>query len=341
MRIAMKVRNILVVGGTGFVGRHLVTRLAAEGRNVIVPTRNRARARSLILLPTVDVQQVDVNEREALDAVVAGQDAVINLVGILHGDRAPEGAAYGKAFRRAHVDLPRRLVEACQRNNVPRLLHMSALGASGDAPSMYLRSKADGEAAVLAPFLLADGRPLLSTVFRPSVIFGPGDSLLTLFAKLQRWFPVLPLAGAETRFQPVYVGDVVKAFVAALDDVQLTPGRAIELGGPDIYTLREIAAMAGSLAGCRRPIFGVSDGMARLQAAILRWLPGPPLLSADNLDSLKRASVLTAPLDAPLIAALGLQQLQQMPNVARDMLTPPAALTEQDRRRRLARRELT
>jgi len=337
----MRVRNILVVGGAGFVGRHLVTRLAAEGCNVIVPTRNRARARHLILLPTVDVQQVDVQAPAALDALVAGQDAVINLVGILHGDRAEAGAAYGKAFRRAHVDLPRRLVEACQRHCVPRLLHMSALGASGDAPSMYLRSKADGEAAVLAPFLLADGRPLLSTAFRPSVIFGPGDGLLTLFAKLQRWFPVLPLAGAETRFQPVYVGDVVKAFVAALDDVQLTPGRAIELGGPNIYTLREIAALAGRLAGYRRPIFALSDGLARAQAAMLRWLPGPPLLSADNLDSLKLDSILAAPLDAQLVAALGLQQLQAMPSVARDMLTPPATPTEQDRRRRLAGRGLT
>src|SRR5512145_2500656 len=195
--------KILVIGGAGFVGRHIVARLAGKGLRVTVPTRHRARARHLILLPTVEVVESDVHRDDALDALLRDHDAVINLVGILQGSR---GAPYGREFARAHVELPKRIVAGCTRLGIRRYLHMSALGADPKGPSMYQRSKGDGEAVVR-------GSPLDWTIFQPSVIFGPEDRFLNTFAKLAALAPVIPLAGADVRFQPVWVEDVAHAFV--------------------------------------------------------------------------------------------------------------------------------
>ena len=285
---AMRYPSVLVIGGTGFIGGHLVAQLAASERRVIVPTRYPSRARKFSVLPTVEVVAADIHDSGVLAKLVAQADAVINLVGVLHSGRGKSGARYGPAFAAAHVELPKKIVAACMAQGVRRLLHMSALGASPQGSSMYLRSKADGEAAVL-------GAGLDTTVFRPSVVFGPDDAFLNLFAKLQSVFPLMPLGGAEARFQPVYVGDVVAAFMHALEH-PATFGKVYELGGPKVYTLRQLVELAGSLSGHPRPVIGLPAPLARLQAAVLEWMPGGPLMSRDNLDSMLQDNVLSAPM---------------------------------------------
>jgi uncharacterized protein YbjT (DUF2867 family) len=268
--------RILVIGGAGFVGRHVVARLVDRGLRVTVPTRHRARARHLILLPTVEVIETNVSGRAALDDLVCGHDAVMNLVGILQGSR---GAPYGPEFARAHVELPRRVVDACTRLGVRRYLHMSALGADPNGPSMYQRSKGDGEALVRAS-------GLDWTIFQPSVIFGPEDRFLNTFATLARLFPVLPIAGADVRFQPVWIGDVADAFVNALANRE-TYGKVYELVGPRVYTLRELVQFAAAASGHPRKVVGLPDSLAQLQARCMELAPGEPLMSRDNLDSMK------------------------------------------------------
>ncbi|HYD62959.1 MAG TPA: complex I NDUFA9 subunit family protein [Noviherbaspirillum sp.] len=281
----MAYRNVLVIGGTGFIGSHIIAKLVDADCRVTVPTRRETHATHLLLLPDVEqVVEANVHDDTALDSLMHGQDAVINLVGILHGKAGPAGSRYGKEFSKAHVELPRRIAEACARNGIKRLLHMSALGASQDAPSMYLRSKADGEAAAMS-------RPeVATTIFRPSVVFGDNDRFLNLFASLQRVLPFMLLAGADAKFQPVYVEDVARAFVIALQD-RRAPGKTYELAGPKIYTLRELVKLAGEYSGHRRPVFGVPDAFARVQAFFMEHLPGGPLMTRDNLDSMKMDNI--------------------------------------------------
>ena len=278
----MPVRKVLLIGGSGFVGGWLASRLSAAGIRVTIPTRRRENRKGLLLLPTVFEVQADVTDPLALAHLVEGADAVINLVGILHDrdDREP----YGAAFQAAHVDLPRKIVDAMRAAGVRRLLHMSALQAAPDAPSAYLRSKAAGEAVVLGA-----AEDLDVTVFRPSVIFGPGDAFLNTFASLLRHAPVLPLVGGSARMQPVFVGDVADAFVAALTDPE-SIGQTYELGGPRVYTLHELVRYVADLGGRPRTIIDMPSGIASLQARVLGWLPNPPL-SPDNLRSLSVPSV--------------------------------------------------
>jgi NADH dehydrogenase len=221
------------------------------------------------------VVQADIHDDAALDRLLSGQHAVINLVGILQGSEAQ--------FERAHHALAQRVVAACTRLKVARLLHMSALGADAKGPSMYQRSKGRGEAAVRAS-------KLHWTVFQPSVVFGVEDRFLNLFAKLAAFAPVLPLAGAEARFQPVWVEDVANAFVNALDN-PATFGKTYELVGPRIYTLRELVSFAARAAGHPRAIVNLPMGLARVQARFMELLPGEPLMSRDNLASMQRDNI--------------------------------------------------
>jgi NADH dehydrogenase len=268
--------KILVIGGAGFVGRHIVARLVDRGLRVTVPTRHRARAGHLILLPTVEVVESDVSSDDALDLLLRDHDAVINLVGILQGSR---GTPYGREFARAHVELPKRIVAGCTRQGIGRYLHMSALGADPKGPSMYQRSKGDGEAAVRAS-------SLDWTIFQPSVIFGPEDRFLNTFASLAKVFPVLPIGGADVRFQPVWIGDVAQAFVNALDN-RATYRKSYELVGPRVYTLRELVQFAAAASGRPRPVLALPGGIAQVQARMMELAPGEPLMSRDNLDSMK------------------------------------------------------
>ena len=271
----MRHSNVLVIGGAGFVGRYIVNELVGRGCRVLVPSRRRDKAKHLIMLPTCDVVEASVHDDAALEALVEGRDAVVNLVGILHGSEAQ--------FEQAHCGLTRRVLAACARARVRRYLHMSALGADPNGPSMYQRSKGRAEQAVRES-------KLAWTIFQPSVIFGAEDSFLNMFARLAAIAPVLPIGGAEVKFQPVWVEDVSRAFVNSLDN-EVTIGRSYELCGPKVYTLRELVKFAAEAAGHRRPVVALPDGIARLQARLMELAPGEPLLSVDNLDSMKRDNV--------------------------------------------------
>ena len=309
----MRAMTVVVFGGSGFIGRNLVAQLAAEGVRVLVPTRRRESAMQLTSLPGVEVVEINVGRAspEELQALLLGADAAINLVGVLHSAR---GEPYGEQFRHAHVELPRRLVAACAAAGVPRYLHMSALGADRDGPSMYQRSKADGEIAARAEPSVA------ATIFRPSVVFGPGDNFLNMFAAMQRWLPVVPLACAGAEFQPVFVGDVAQAFVHARRDPK-TRHLVFALGGPDIYTLAELVRLAGRWSHHERPIIELPASLGYLQARLFELLPGTPLMSRDNLDSMKCDNVLDPAIQALTAATLGIK-LTALEAVAPQYLSP-------------------
>jgi uncharacterized protein YbjT (DUF2867 family) len=277
------VKNILVIGGTGFLGsavvRELARRTASADSCFTLPTRRRERAKHLIVLPTVRVVDADVHDPATLARLMEGQDAVINLVGILKGG---EGQPYGKGFARAHVELPSKIAAAAKAAGVSRVLHVSALKAAADAPSGYLRSKAAGEAA-----LREAGLDL--TIFRPSVIFGRGDSFLTLFAKLAKIAPLFPLAGANARFQPVWVEDVAAVIADSLQHAG-SMGAAYDLCGPTQYSLRQLVGYAAAVAGHPRAIIGLPEAVAWLQAWAMEFIPNGPM-TRDNVRSMRVPSV--------------------------------------------------
>ncbi len=291
--------RILILGGTGFVGRHLAAALSKAGHRVRVPTRIYSHGRDLLVLPTVTLFQADIHDDATLDRLVQGCDSVVNLVGILHGDR---GKPYGAAFARAHVTLPQRVAASCRRHGVRRLVHVSALGADSAGPSMYLRSKGDGEAAVRQAWAdkVADTAAAANTepgwtLVRPSVIFGADDNFTNMFARLARYFMVLPLAGANARMQPVYVEDVAAAIAAMLANPHAA-GKVYELAGPQVYTLGEVASLCARWSGHPRPVLPVPDGLGRMQAGMLALLPGTPLMTPDNIDSLSVDNVASGPM---------------------------------------------
>ncbi len=277
----MRVNRICVLGGTGFVGRRLVNRLAERHLQVKVLTRRRERNRALLVLPTVQVIEADAHDPLMLSHQFQGCEAVINLIGILN-----EKGRDGFGFRRAHVELVHKIVKACQGAHVSRLLHMSALGAHARlGPSHYLRTKGEGEDYVHANA----GNNLQVTSFRPSVIFGPDDSFFNRFARLLKLSPVLPLARPNARFAPVYVGDVADAFVAALDSSP-TFGCRYDLCGPHEYTLKALVEYTAKVAGLKRLVIGLPDGPSKLLAMALEYMPGKPM-SLDNYRSLTQDNV--------------------------------------------------
>jgi NADH dehydrogenase len=308
--------NILLLGGTGFVGRSvcdaLVDRSGGGSAQVVVPSRHPERAKHLQPMPTVRLTAGDVHDEAQLTALLRGRDAVINLVAILHGSAA--------AFERAHVELPRTLARACAAAGVRRVIHVSALGVGPGAPSHYLRSKTDGEAVLAA----AD---LDLTVLRPSVIFGEHDHFLNLFATLQAVFPFVPLAGAQARLQPVWVQDVAAAIVRCLDDAT-TIGKVFECAGPQVYTLKELVEAAGRFSSHPRPVIGLPGPIARLQALSMELLPGTPLMSRDNLDSMRAPNVASGQL--PGLQALGIVPAT-LESVAPGYLSPDRGVARLDR----------
>lgn len=259
--------KICILGGGGFVGRNLVSQLARRGHRITVPTRQRQRAKDLLVLPDIEVVETDIHDLAKLGRLLAGQDAVVNLVGILHGSR--------QAFEHAHVELPAKVVAACRANGVRRLLHMSALGADGGSRSVYQQSKAGGEKRVLM------AKDLDVTVFRPSVIFGPGDNFLNLFADLLELAPVVPLADGHARFQPVHVADVARAFALAVDD-PATFGQAYNLCGPKAYTLAELVRIVADTLGLKRAVVPLNPSLSYLFARLMELKPGRKLMTRDD-----------------------------------------------------------
>jgi len=319
----MPYQNILLIGGSGFVGSHIAAELAKRGKKLTITCRRRDKRKNLITLPTVDLVQANIYDEATLDKLMVGADAVINLVGILHGS---QGKPYGKEFKQAHVDLSAKIVSAATKAGIHRLLHMSALGVSDNrAPSMYLRSKADGEKPVRQS-------NLQWTIFRPSVIFGADDNFLNMFAKLAKCAPVLPIAGKNAHMQPIYVGDVAQAFANALDNPN-TFEKTYELAGPEVFTLGEIVSFAAAASGHPRPVLGLPSPAAYLQALILELAPGPTLMSRDNLGSLAVDNVSRQAI-AP---ELGITPSPMKP-IALDYLKCPSTITALDNFRAKAHR---
>ena len=303
----MKVRSVCVIGGAGFLGSHIVQQLAARGIAVRVPTRRRERAKALIVLPTVDVVNADVHDAAALERLVAGNDAVISLAGILHERDSGD-------FARIHTELPRKIVDACRERGVRRLLHVSALHAAHDAPSEYLRSKAGGEQQVR----VAQASGIRTTIFRPSVIFGREDRFLNLFAQIAQALPAIMLASPNARFQPVYVEDVARAMVDSLE-LSSTYDQNLDLCGPTTYTLQELVEYVCRLLKMERPILPLNDEMSHLLAWMMEWLP-VKLMSRDNYLSMKVDSVCNCPFPgmfgftpSPLEAVVPLYMLDNTP----------------------------
>jgi uncharacterized protein YbjT (DUF2867 family) len=265
------VKKALLIGGTGFLGSAIARRLAKADYFLTFLARRPERVRHLTVLPTAQLIAANVHDEATLARLMAGQDVVVNLAGILKGD-----------FQRTHVDLPGKIARAATLAGVERLVHVSALEAAADAPSHYLRSKAKGEVALKAAYPRA-------TIFQPSVIFGRGDSFLTLFAGLLKVAPIVPLACPDARFQPVWVEDVVSAITASLDHPE-SQGQTYPLCGPRSYSLRELVAYAGKVSGHPRPILGLPYSLAYLQALLMEWLPNGPM-TRDNLRSMSVPSV--------------------------------------------------
>jgi NADH dehydrogenase len=270
-------KQVCVLGGSGFVGSAIVRQLSLAGHGVKVLTRRRETSKHLILLANVDVVECDVMDDAALANALKGSDAVINLIGILHNSKKA-------SFNAIHALLPARLAKLCSKLGIKRLVHMSALQASQQAPSAYLKSKAEGEAAVLRA-----NKDLDITVFRPSIIFGRGDGFINLFATLVKILPVILLAKPNAKFQPIYVEDVAKAFVTSLYNID-TYGKAYDLGGPKVYTLRQLVTYVANTLGKKRPIIGLNNMLSYLQAFAMELLP-VKLMTRDNVRSMEVDSI--------------------------------------------------
>jgi uncharacterized protein YbjT (DUF2867 family) len=314
--------KIIILGGTGFIGRHICEKLVRAGHEVTVPTRKLENAREIQMLPRLQPVACNVHDAAELTRAVAGHTALINLVAILHGSEAE--------FERVHVDLPKAIVAACKAGGVKRIVQMSSLGAALDAPSQYLRSKGRGEQVLT-------GSGLDVSILRPSVVFGEGDKLLNMFAQLQRSFPAVPLAGCDAQFQPVWVEDVAQAAVhlttakySQINSKLLPPNLRkapvfYEIFGPQIKSLRQLVELSGRCIGASRPIVALPKPIARLQAWVMEKLPGPTLMSRDNLDSMTSPNVASGTL--PGLRELGITP-SSIEAIAPTYLSPNAKMDQ-------------
>jgi uncharacterized protein YbjT (DUF2867 family) len=288
----MRNRRTAVLGGSGFIGRYVVQRLAARGDVVPVGCRHAEEAKFLMTLGNVGqiaALNVTIDDEQRLPAFLAGNDALVNCVGILRQNGS-------QTFERAHHLGPARMARLAREAGVERLVHISAIGVDPRSPSAYARTKAAGEAAVRDAFPTA-------TILRPSVVFGPEDQLFNRFAAIAMISPALPLiGGGRTRFQPVYVGDVADAVLKCLED-PATAGRTYELGGPRIYTFRELLELLLGEIRRKRLLIGLPFGAAAFQARLMSILPNPPL-TPDQVELLKRDNVVSS--GALTLATLGI-----------------------------------
>jgi uncharacterized protein YbjT (DUF2867 family) len=276
----MRALSIVVLGGTGFLGTRLVARLIKDGHQVTVLSRDRERHKHLLVLPGLALENCDVYQEPQLSERFRGKDVVVNLIGIRN-----ERGFSGAGFRRAHTELTHHVLLAARSAGVPRLLQVSALKASPDAKSYYLRSKGEAEK------LIRDQNTSLDwTIFQPSVMFGPGDSFLNRFSGLLAAIPVaFPLARPNAKLQPVWVDDVVDALLSCLHG-GASSRQTYELGGPRVYTLREAVGLVATLTGRRRWIIGLPGVLGWLQGAFMNFVPGRPF-STDNFRTLGVDSV--------------------------------------------------
>ena len=288
----MRTRRTAVLGGSGFIGRYIVQRLAARGDVIPVGCRHAQEAK--FLMPLGNVGQIatinaTIGDEHVLHAFLAGNDALVNCVGILRESGA-------QTFERAHHTGPARLARLAREARIERFVHISAIGADSRSTSAYARTKAAGEAAV------RDAFPTV-TILRPSVVFGPEDQFFNRFAAIAAISPVLPLiGGGHTRFQPVYVGDVANAVLKCLDD-PTTAGRTYELGGPKVYTFRELIQLLLDEIRRKRLLANLPFGLAAAQARLMSILPSPPL-TADQVELLKRDNVVSS--SALTLSTLGI-----------------------------------
>jgi uncharacterized protein YbjT (DUF2867 family) len=288
----MRNRRTAVLGGSGFIGRYVVQRLAARGDVVPVGCRHAEEAKFLMTLGNVGqiaAVNIAIDDEQRLPAFLAGNDALVNCVGILRQNGS-------QTFERAHHLGPARMARLAREAGIERLVHISAIGADLRSPSAYARTKAAGEAAVRDAFPTA-------TILRPSVVFGPEDQFFNRFAAIAMISPALPLiGGGRTRFQPVYVGDVADAVLKCLED-PATAGRTYELGGPRIYTFRELLELLLGEIRRKRLLIGLPFGAAAFQARLMSILPNPPL-TPDQVELLKRDNVVSS--GALTLATLGI-----------------------------------
>lgn len=288
----MRSRRTAVLGGSGFIGRYVVKRLAAAGNVVPVGCRNAEQAKFLRTMGDVgqvEALNVAIDDEALLPAFLAGSSAVVNCVGILRESGS-------QTFERVHHTGPARLARLVRDAGVERFVHISAIGADPRSTSAYARTKAAGETAI------RDAFPTV-TILRPSVVFGPEDQFFNRFAAMATISPVLPLiGGGETRFQPVYVGDAADAVIKCLGD-PATAGRIYELGGPKIYTFRALLELLLQEIRRKRLFIDLPFGIAELQAKLMAILPNPPI-TPDQVELLKRDNV-TSP-GALTLSSLGI-----------------------------------
>ena len=275
-----EVRNLLILGGSGFIGKHLTCALANRGWRVTLPCRRPHRHRDLLVHPNIRLLEANIMDPAVLESLCKNQQAVINLVGILNERRKGD-------FRRCHVDFIKAVVESCTKSGIKRLLHVSALGADqATGSSLYLRTKGEGE-NLLHTF---GQRGLNVTSFQPSVVFGKNDAFINRFAGILNWYMgYFPLACPNSKLAPVYVGDLVAKIVDSIDD-RNSYARRFPVCGPEVFSLRQILELIISTLGLPVRIMPLGNGMSRLQAMVLQNLPGK-LFTMDNYRSLQTDNV--------------------------------------------------
>lgn len=268
-----KSNKISVLGGNGFIGTNLISSLVSQNYQVTVLVRKREKAKHLWLLPRTDIVEYE-NSVPSISKLISESKTIINLVGVL---QSRTGNPWGKEFENAHVKLTSNIVESAEQTDCNNIIHISALGACKNAPSMYLRSKAEGERIIQCS-------NLCTTVLRPSVVFGPGDKFLSMFAKMHQFLPFIPLASYSSLFQPIYIGDLIRVIEFCIEN----PSKnhiAFDCVGPEVFSLGELVNLAGDLSKRKKPVIPLPNSIARVQAYLMEKLPGPTILSRDNLDS--------------------------------------------------------
>ena len=268
-----KSKKISVLGGNGFIGTNLISSLVSQDYGVTVLVRKREKAKHLWPLPLTDIVEYE-NTISSISKSIAESNTVINLVGVL---QSRVGNPWGTEFENAHVKLTSNLVKSCKQVSCKNVVHISALGTSDNAPSMYLRSKTESEKII-------QGSNLCTTILRPSVVFGPGDKFLSMFAKMHQFLPFIPLASYSSLFQPIYIGDLIRIIEFCIENPSKNHSN-YDCVGPEVYTLGELVNLAGNISNRKKPVIPLPNFIARVQALLMEKLPGPTLLSRDNLDS--------------------------------------------------------